>query len=441
MHGLSKSPKNTPFSPPTMDEPRTTVLIPQADPRKEMQRPGVPKLSVLLVGNYVPDAQQSMQRFASVMAAELAALGVEVSVIRPEPFFGRLHPGATGFGKWLGYLDKFFVFPRVLRKKLSTLKSQASTDLVVHICDHSNAFYTRYLRDVPHVVTCHDMLAVRSALGEIPQNPTRWSGRRLQRIILNGMHSSENIACVSESTRRDLCRLVEQATLRCIVVEMGQNNTFAPVPLGQARARVLEMARQVGHAPPPGVRYVVHVGGEQWYKNRKGVVEIFCELRRSSDQEDLWLFMVGKPLSGELKALIDEAGLSERVVELPSVSHEDLCSIYSASELLLFPSLQEGFGWPIIEAEACGCRVVTTARPPMNDVGGEAAAYVEPEDIPTSLDVLLNVLYEDESQREARVARGFANAAKYATKRMIDVYLALYGRAIERKLCATVTNN
>lgn len=72
-------------------------------------------------------------------------------------------------------------------------------------------------------------------------------------------------------------------------------------------------------------------------KNRKGVVEIFCELRRSSDQEDLWLFMVGKTLSGELKALIDEAGLSERIVELPSVSHEDLCNIYSAAELLLFP--------------------------------------------------------------------------------------------------------
>jgi glycosyltransferase involved in cell wall biosynthesis len=96
--------------------------------------------------------------------------------------------------------------------------------------------------------------------------------------------------------------------------------------------------------------------------------------------------------------------------------------------------LQEGFGWPIIEAEACGCRVVTTARPPMNDVGGEAAAYVEPEDIPAALDILLNVLYEDESQREARVARGFANAGKYATKRMIDIYLAVYERAIERKL-------
>ena len=416
-----------------MDEPRTTDLIPQADPRKEMQRPGVPKLSVLLIANYEPDAQQSMQRFAAVMAKELALRGVEVEVVRPEPFFGRLRPGVTGFGKWLGYLDKFFVFPRRLKRRVSELRKGREREFVVHICDHSNAFYTRYLRDVPHVVTCHDMLAVRSALGEIPQNPTRWSGRRLQRIILNGMHSSENIACVSESTRRDLCRLVEQATLRCIVVEMGQNSTFAPVPLGQARARVLEMARQAGHAPPPGVRYVVHVGGEQWYKNRKGVVEIFCELRRSSDQEDLWLFMVGKPLSGELKALIDEAGLSERVVELPSVSHEDLCSIYSAAELLFFPSLEEGFGWPIIEAQACGCRVVTTGRGPMNDIGGNAAAYLQPEDFGASLDVLLNVLYEDARQRQERIERGLANAAQYSTARMIEGYVALYRSALMQR--------
>ncbi len=424
-----------------MDEPRATDIIPQAGRQAELQRPGVPKLSVLLIGNYEPDGQQSMQRFAAVMEKELALRGVEVEVIRPEPFFGRLRPGATGFGKWLGYLDKFFVFPRRLKRRLREMRQGRERAVVVHICDHSNAFYTRYLQDVPHVVTCHDMLAVRSALGEIPQNPTRWSGRRLQQIILNGLHSSQNIACVSESTRRDLCRLVDQAATRCVVVEMGQNNTFAPVPIVHARARMLEMARQAGHAPASSARYVVHVGGEQWYKNRKGVVEMFCELRRSSDQGDLWLLMVGKPLSAELKALIDEAGLAERVVELRSVSHEDLCSIYSAAELLLFPSLQEGFGWPIIEAQACGCRVVTTARPPMNEVGGDAAACVEPEDIPASLDILLNVLYENESQREARIARGFANAAKYATTRMIDIYLALYETAIARNSCRTVTNN
>lgn len=424
-----------------MDKPSQSLDASAVEAQTDRHPRPTGKLRVLLIGNYEPDAQESMRRFAVVMEKELSALGVETTVIRPEPFLGRLRPGATGFGKWLGYFDKFFVFPRVLRAKLATLRSRLSTHLVVHICDHSNAHYTRYLRDVPHVVTCHDLLAVRSALGEIPQNPTRWTGKRLQKIILSGLCSAKTIACVSESTRRDLCRLVDRASLRSIVIQMGLNNRFAPVPVEHARARVLEMMRKAGHAPDPRVRYIVHIGGDQWYKNRKGVVDIFCELRRASDQGGLWLMMLGKPLSRELKTEIEEAGLSDRVVESKSVSHEDLCAIYSAAELLLFPSLQEGFGWPIIEAQACGCRVVTTDRPPMNDVGGAAAAYIETENIGASLDTLLNLLYESDEHRQARIEHGLANAATYSTGRMIDNYLALYERVIERGLCTPLTQN
>ena len=389
-------------------------------------------LTVVVLGNYVPDSQQSMQRFSAVMESELAAVGVEVVSLKPEPVFGRIHPGASGLGKWLGYLDKFLLFPRRLKSLVRDLKKRKQGAFVVHICDHSNAFYTRHLADVPHVVTCHDMLAVRSALGEISENPTRWSGRRLQEIILSGLRSSRTIACVSDFTRRDVCRLVEQASLRCILVKMGLNNRFAPIPKPDARARVMGMIRQAGHSPGTEARYITHIGGDQWYKNRKGVVEIFCEVRRSSNERNLWLVMVGKPLSSELKVVIDEAGLSDRVVELPSVSHEDLCAIYSAAEMLLFPSLQEGFGWPIIEAQSCGCPVVTTARAPMNDVGGTAAALINPDDVAASLDGLLNVLYESPENRQARIDAGLANAAEYSTRRMIENYVKLYARAIER---------
>src|SRR5207237_4838142 len=136
------------------------------------------------IGNYEPDAQQSMQRFAALMAKELPPAGLDVTVMRPEPFVGRLCPGPKGVGKWLGYIDKFLIFPRRLKRRMKELRMGSESRLVVHICDHSNAFYTRYLRVVPHVVTCHDMLAVRSALGESPEEPIRWSVRRLHTMIL-----------------------------------------------------------------------------------------------------------------------------------------------------------------------------------------------------------------------------------------------------------------
>ena len=66
----------------------------------------------------------------------------------------------------------------------------------------------------------------------------------------------------------------------------------------------------------------------------------------------------------------------------------------------------------------------------MNDVGGTAAAYFEPEDFGSSLDVLLNVLYENDRQRQARIECGFANAGRYSTAGMIENYLALYAAVL-----------
>ena len=411
--------------------PRGSDLI--SHPAGERGNAGASKLHVILLANYGPDGQQSMQRFANVLAKGLAMAGIEASVIRPEPVFGRLRPGARGLGKWLCYLDKFFVFPRVLRKKLATLKSQGSTDLVVHICDHSNAFYTRHLGDVPHLVTCHDMLAVRSALGEIPQNRTRWSGRILQRLVVRGLEGARAITSVSPTTHGDLARLVKGAAQRTSVVKNGLNAPFHPMARDEARARVGSLLGVQGRTLPVEGRYILHVGDDSWYKNRRAVVEMFGELQRATDQTDLWLMMAGKPLGPELRALIEELGVADRVVEFAAVEHEDLCAIYSAAEMLFFPSLQEGFGWPIIEAQACGCRVVTTGRGPMNDIGGNAAAYLQPEDFGASLDVLLNVLYEDARQRQERIERGLANAAQYSTARMIEGYVALYRSALMQR--------
>src|SRR5437016_14514811 len=88
---------------------------------------------VLLIGNYPLDRQQSMQRFGTMMLNGLNASGISAKLITPRPFFGKFRGAGSFVAKWLGYIDKFVLFPRQLRASLT--KERPS---IVHICDHSN---------------------------------------------------------------------------------------------------------------------------------------------------------------------------------------------------------------------------------------------------------------------------------------------------------------
>lgn len=377
---------------------------------------------VLLIGNYAPDRQESMQRFAHTLAAHLPERGFEVQLLRPEPHAGRLRPGAHGLGKWLGYIDKFVLFPHRLAAEL---RRGGGARSVVHICDHSNAIYTRHLRAVPHLVTCNDLLAIRSARGEFPGHRTRWSGRVLQRLILAGLRRAQRITCISHATARDARRLLGDETMKIDVTHMGLNHPYAPMPLAEARARVQAL---LGWPEPRP--YLLHVGGEQWYKNRRGAVGLFAALRAELGQRAPHLLLVGSPPADETAAMLQaDPALAQNVHAVGEVDNETLRACYSAAELLLFPSLEEGFGWPIIEAQACGCRVLTTGKAPMNEVGGTTPFYLPSDplaDLPGAVEFLRSALDEPHPARAARIAAGLENASRFSTAKMADAYARIY---------------
>jgi len=374
-------------------------------------------MKVLLVSNYENDRQESMLRFAAALADGLRSACLEVEVARPEPFFGRLKAGATGVGKVLGYLDKFLLFPPRLRRLA------AAADLV-HICDHSNAIYVKDIAARPHLVTCNDLLAVRSALGEFPQNPVRWSGRILQSWILRGLRRARRLTCISEATRRDVLRLTAHRAEVASVTYMGQNFSYAPVAAVTEAAESRRRGERFEAAVLqrwglPEEPYILHVGGAQWYKNRPGVVAMHGTLRARMGPRTPRLLLVGPPLSAP--------GIETR----SNVESAALAALYSGAELLLFPSLEEGFGWPIIEAQACGCRVLTTGKDPMREVGGKAATYLtDPTNIAAGAAAIEEMLAQDEMRRLALVRSGLENAARFSTDRMIREYVAIYQEVV-----------
>jgi glycosyltransferase involved in cell wall biosynthesis len=222
------------------------------------------------------------------------------------------------------------------------------------------------------------------------------------------------------------------------VVQNGLNYPYAPMPGALVRERLSRF--DPGEKLKAG--FILHIGGNQWYKNRIGVIQIYAQLCRKTAQPPC-LLMVGKPFTTAMRRCVAANHLEDRVIELNAVSNEDLRTIYCAAQLLLFPSLAEGFGWPIVEAQACGCRVVTTNQPPMNDIGGDAAVYINLESPASTGDAVLSavvlndaaeavlqLLRESSEAKRSRIERGLRNAAKFSTAKMVDDYVGLYQKAL-----------
>jgi glycosyltransferase involved in cell wall biosynthesis len=382
---------------------------------------------VLLIANYRLDGQYSMARVADLLETGLRSSGTEVQAARPAPFFGRFAKGHPGMAKWLAYIDKYVLFP-------FSLIYRARRYALIHIVDHSNAVYLFWLRSAKIVVTCNDLLAVRSALGEIPEHRTGFTGRLLQKWILAGLRRADHIVCISEATKLDVLRLTGKPETKVSTIYLGLHPAFEAELQGRLRKKAAgavegpcderelasrKNASASAKAPSQGppAPYLLHVGGNTWYKNRPGVLRIYLEIRRRLGSLAPNLIMVGPALGPEIPG----------VQFLQEVTDPMLTDLYRNAALLLFPSLYEGFGWPVVEANACGCPAVVSEIAPLIEAGGNAPALIsDPRDIHNAADRVIEVLSGDSLTRQRRREAGYENAGRFSRQQMITQYLELY---------------
>ncbi len=212
--------------------------------------------------------------------------------------------------------------------------------------------------------------------------------------------------CVSEHTRRELLTRFDLPAEGCVVVPNSIDPEFAQTPPGQPPA-----------AMPDGP-FLLTVGTIERRKNTDRLLAAFA----AADLPHR-LVLAGRPGAGSAALLARAATLGDRVAILTGVSDPELRHLYQRATALVFPSLNEGFGLPILEAMQCDLPVLTSNVAAMPEVAGDAALLAEPTDVAAIRNGMRRIA-NDEDLRRDLVARGRQNLLRFDARRNAQTLLA-----------------
>ena len=203
---------------------------------------------------------------------------------------------------------------------------------------------------LPTVVTVHDLAVLRE-----PSWFPAWSRNYGRTLMPRAVRNADRVICVSRATARDAVGLLDVPYRNLRVIPNAIEPVFSTPP-----------------GPPPlDPPYLLCVGTPEPRKNLPALLEAFTLVRRAGRR--VRLALVGADGWGDVRV-----GSTEGVVAVGRVDDTELRDLYAHAEALVLPSLWEGFGLPVAEALATGCRVACSDIPALRELAGEDATYFDP---------------------------------------------------------------
>jgi glycosyltransferase involved in cell wall biosynthesis len=238
---------------------------------------------------------------------------------------------------------------------------------------------------VPQIITGHDLIPLK-----YPELNPKWQYyyRYILPIILNKSHK---IISVSEHTKQDLIANYQLKPEKIKVIYLGCDRQLFS---SQPNPEILQKYNLN--------KYLLYVGDMRFYKNLSRCLEAFDRL----PLKDYQFVITGKKdnfFYPQIQRQTEQLSAKERIIFLDYVPTADLPSLYSMAQSLVFASLYEGFGLPVLEAMACGCPVIASNVTSIPEVGGDSVLYVDPYDVENITQAMYHLL------TDANLRKNFSN--------------------------------
>jgi len=288
------------------------------------------------------------------------------------------------------------------------------------------------------VATVFDVIALKNPEWFVNNGGSAPAGAYLKRL-LDSVSCGHGIIVNTECVKNDILEMFANISDEQVaVVPLAVAETFSLRPGGPA----IEAAR-TKYSIPAHHRYVLCVNTVEPRKNMISAIDAFNRLAADGHADDVSLVLVGSKgwLSDEVFARAQNpSGNSSSIVVTGYVDDCDLASLYAGASLFCYPSLDEGFGLPVLEAMHAGVPVITSDRAPLVEVSGAAAIHVDPLDI-DALASSMNDVLNDTELSSSMTDSGVEHVAKFTWDRSAEMTVEMYNRWAPERLRATAEIN
>lgn len=244
---------------------------------------------------------------------------------------------------------------------------------------------------IPFILTIHDLIPIHH-----PDNQSWAKAYFFNIVIKKAIHRAHTIFTVSEYSKNEILTWANIPDTKIIVVKNGISDLFSPH----------------GKKHTPGYGYFLYVGNTKPHKNVPRLIQAFA---KANIDQSIKLILTS-PLTLELQHLVQTHHIAHRIVINHDLSESLLAEYYRGAIALLFPSLYEGFGLPVVEAMASGTPVITSNVTSLPEIANDAAVMINPYDI-ESLASHIEQMVTNENVRNDCIAKGLKQAATFSWER------------------------